>query len=305
MYLGVSKRLIHNILKIRKDGKTPAVERQNLYAEVNNALRELGLPSEMKRGLRSVQQAKYKASEWKNVVVVAFPVLLKILIRHKLRAEAKVWIKYVYFVRALLLCDIDYHALQEDFDLDGLRANLYKDYQRTYSIGHCVSNVHQMFAHMKEQRDRLPISYMSTEDFETFYALVRKGFTPGTPQVTKQIMRNIYLYYQSLGTNHACTNRFNVKPKGRGRQDDSYLWTTTGFVRVVRVHGHRELLVRRIETCEFVVDLEPELDFTLIFVRKMVRMIPQPEVLDKADILEKAITVGDVIMSVPRTALHC
>ncbi len=305
MYLGVSKRLIHNILKIRKDGKTPAADRQNLYAEVNNALRELGLPSEMKRGLRSVQQAKYKASEWKNVVVVAFPVLLNILIRHRLRAEAKVWIKYVYFVRALLLCDDDYYALQEELDLDGLRVQLYRDYQRTYSIGHCVSNVHQMFAHMKQQRDRLPVSYMSTEDFETFYGLVRKGFTPGTPQVTKQIMRNIYLHYQSLGTTHACTNRFNVRPKGRGRQDDSYLLTKLGFVRVVHVHGMRELLVRRIETCEFEVDLEPELDFTLILVRKIVRVNEEEEAIVKADITEKAIAVGDLIMTVPRAALHC
>ena len=96
-----------------------------------------------------------------------------------------------------------------------------------------------------------------------------------------------------------------MKPKGRGRQDDSYLFTSIGFVRVVKVQGNQHLLVRRIITRAFEVDLVPHLDFSHLAVRTIVTIEPQVTVLHKGHISEKAITVDNIIMTVPLPALHC
>ncbi len=306
VYLGVTKRLLHLILKIRKDGKTPAAERQNLYKDVNSALQELSLPSEMKRGLRSVQQAKYKASEWKNVALVAFPVVVRVLVNYGHRAEAKLWLKYIFYIRVLLMGTGDYDAIRQGMDFDELRVDLYKSYERIYGIGNCTSNVHQLFAHMHQQRDKMTISQMSTEDFETFYSLVRKGFKPGTPHVTKQIMSNIYMYYETQKDYHACEDRFNVKPKGRGRQDDSYLYTEHGFLHVMSTdNDNNTLVVRRVMTSPYKPDLVPGLDFSYVNVG-VVEGEPEDEYIISIDVIfDKAIVVEGLIMAVPRTALFC
>ena len=306
VYQGVTKRLLHLILKIRKDGKTPAAERQNLYNDINSALRELGLPSEMKRGLRSVQQAKYKASEWKNVAVVAFPVVLRILVNYGHRAEAKLWLKYIFYIRTLLLDDADYHGVKQHVNFGELRLDLYKSFQRTYSIGHCTSTVHQLFAHMEEQRDRMTISQMSTETFETFYSLVRKGFKPGTPHVTKQILRNIYMYYETQKDTHTCVDKYNIKPKGRGRQDDSYIYTNVGFVRVLRTNNiTNRLLAQRINVAPYKPNLVPGLDFSHVNVGVIKGESDRQVVLTTDDIYEKAVVVEGHIMTVPTASLFC
>ena len=81
-------------------------------------------------------------------------------------------------------------------------ANLHKLFYQMYCQGFCSDerglyptiNAHTFF-HLFEIRRRLgqPLHHFSTEDYESIYAVLRRCYRAGTPNVPKQIMENFYL----------------------------------------------------------------------------------------------------------------
>ncbi len=108
---------------------------------------------------------------------------------------------YTFLVR---LYNYDDERLQEVEEMlanmDMSLENLHHDFYRYFEAGFCAKvkqkvsiNVHT-FLHLLESRKRSgPLWKTSAEDFESLYAILRRGYWAGTRNTPKQILENYYL----------------------------------------------------------------------------------------------------------------
>ena len=136
------------------------------------------------RRTRPLDQANWKAAEWRNLFLIYFPIVLETLLPRSLERSACLQLSLV--LRLLLLP-------QEEFDYAGYdlaeeASIFYVRYESAFGIQQCASVVHALGAHAEEFRRYGPASNTSTFIFEDLYGKITKWWQPGTMSGGKQIL---------------------------------------------------------------------------------------------------------------------
>ncbi len=300
-FLGVSKKIICEILGISSVYRRQRANRQVLdYINEHYPLVEV--PSEVQRRPRKIDISTFKASEWKMISIIGFPLVITGCIRFGLRDEARALALYAFLMRAMLLPDDELADLRERVDLEQVMRRFYTAYQTAFGNSACVPNIH-LFSHLLEQRSRDALSATSTELFESYYSIIRKSYAKGTPSIGKQIIYNIISHYRAQPT-HNCRKKYRYRPKQNDSHDDSYLLTTEGYARITYINCHGTMYAQRLNVNRYVADVVRNLPFEDVGIVKWGNLEPHSEQLDPRDILAKVVRVRDFLVTLPFDCLY-
>ncbi len=300
VYLGMVKKLWKEIWQMSATGRIPS-HLEQAKIEFDSQYRTIEVPFEMQRRPREVDLASFKCSEWKSLALFGFPILVPILDRYGLRCEAKVLIQFVYLVRALLSSNEVFQTVEVAVDLDDLMAKFYRNYEHTFGVRACIPSVH-LFYHLLEQRRRDSITTTSTELFETFYGVIRSAYHPGTVSMGKQMTENVIIHYEAKS--HNCYRTFRVRPKEKDIHNDSLLWTTKGFVRVVKNLTEGRYSCRVFQYSRYTTEIVKKLCFASFGVVKIRRETSETVEIAKSQILAKCVQAANVLVAIPFETLY-
>ncbi len=300
-YLGLSKKIVMELFGISSVFR-PRPENRLVRQNVDQRYPTVRVPSEVQRRPRKVDESSFKASEWKMLTLVAFPILSTALVAVGLRAEARALILYVFLMRSMMQHNDQYAIIKQRVNLHEVMSRFVRAYTHAFGRGACVPSIH-LFSHLIEQRDRDYLSHTSSEIFESYYGLVKKAYVKGTPSITKQIIENVLGHY--LGEkDHNCKKSFRYRPQGEDVKDDSLIWTNHGYLRITRRMDDGRLMCQRLETRRYIPDVVRNLPFDLVGIERLMRATPERIRISAEEILAKAVQVENYIVTLPFDSLY-
>ncbi len=305
LYLGMTKRVVKNLLGIRKTTQSVAMRKvkETIDARLCN-LDEVMYPSEFLRRPRPINLPKYKSAEWRHLASAAFPIISDTLWESNMPSLNKLWAHFVFLLKAVQLHDVGFEELCKQCPIDKIMENFYKLYVAAFKERECAPNVH-MFYHVVNARKKMNLRLMSTEPFESFYAILKKSYHPGTKSIGKQILVQVYSAYQTREGDHKCQPSLRVRPTTKARTNDSLILSTDGyFYKVTKKLGTGNYLCRRIFTKVYRHPSAPELPFKLVFVRKFDGTSMLQKQVKYEEIAGKAVLCRSVISLVPEACLY-
>ncbi len=300
-FLGLAKKIINEILGVSNIYRARRENRQ-VRQTINARYPSVRVPSEVQRPPRKIDDKSYKASEWKILAMVGFPIVINALNTEGLRPEARAFTLFVFMLRAMYLSDEEYTTLKANVDLKATMRRFYRSYVEAFGPGACTPTVH-LFSHLLEQRDRDYLSATSTESFESFYAILKNTYRKGTPSIGKQMISNVLLHYFGV-TNHNCRKSFRYRPEGRDMKNDSYVRSVDGFLQVQENLPDRMIRCRKILTDRYTPDVVRNLPFDLIGVAKWRQLGAQEVIISADEISAKAVRVENVLVTLPFDCLY-
>jgi hypothetical protein len=194
--LGVVKQLYD---KSTQGGKTfnPGMMRR-IREQIAKEIRDQKLPSSFSRRARS-DFPQYKASEWRNLGIVFFPLMQRALNHRSIAPRSHLWLLLGYILRAHLLDEDKFRALVErrrQLNMKPMR-ELCKLFATTaveaFSESFLTYNVHVFTEHLTMMREHRPLTEGSAFEFESSYSLLLRSFKVGTTSGSKQALQNILL----------------------------------------------------------------------------------------------------------------
>ena len=304
LYLGMCKRLTKQMLHVKK--AAPAAKMKPVKSQIDEELVStfrLRYPTEFLRRPRAINVPKYKSAEWRHLATAAFPIVSGALEDHKHGQYTKIWGTFVFLTRAMELPDDQFNELVQRFDIDKAMTDFYERYTRVFGLKNCAPNVH-MYYHILHARKKLSLNRMTTEPYESFYAILKKSYHPGTKSMGKQMLMQVYTSYLGRGRDHVCTPRVQIRPLGKSRCNDSIIVTHDGFYEIKDRSPNGHYLCKKYTTRIYKHPGVPHLPFHLV---KTFRSIGQKDELvevDAADIIGKAVKCMNILSYIPFDTLY-
>jgi hypothetical protein len=216
---------------------------------------------------------------------------------------------FCFIVRAYNLSDEELQAIEERLRQHNTSfERLHEKFYKAFEEGFCelarqnpTINVH-VFSHLYDIRKKTgPLYQYSAEPFESLYAVMRRSYCPGTRNVPKQAMENVYLRIMYTAF-HGKPLSWKMKPYSHPntRTDDSLALLQDGRLAcVTEIEGKvmRGSYLRVASTHLGLRDLV--LPWELVGCWKFERVLNTSITFTKKDIKAKAMRVGDFIISWP------
>ncbi len=301
VYLGLTRKVMKEILGTSSVYLTRRAHR--LVRENINARWPLvNVPSEVQRRPRKIDEASFKASEWKTLSFIGFPIVISALLGVGMRVEARAMTYFVFLCRSMVVRQADHDRVTAEVDLPETMKKFVKVYIKAFGRGACIPSLH-LFTHLLEQRDRQPLSLTSTESFESFYGLIKKQFNTRTQSLGKQVMENLYGHYNGKLA-HNCRKSYRYRPVESDVKHDCWILANEGYLKIVERMDDGRLRCRKVETCRYTPDVVRTLPFHLVGVAKFKRVTQQEVTIAPGDIIEKVVKVEKVMVSMPFDVLY-
>lgn len=219
---------------------------QHVGDRICGLLSRHSVPREFSRRTTKLEAAVLKASQWLNVAVHLFPLILEELefVRNAGRAR-DVWALLSFLLRAYLLNDEEYGRVRAKYDLEELHEILEEAYIETFSDWNMTYNMHSI-GHSPMSRKEHPFTLVSAFKFESSYGELIRKWCPGTQSIGKQGMDGAMLR-KSQG--HVCEKTVTFSHKRTAAANDTIVFDRSWKVyKVLSVEGnlkHAVLNVRR------------------------------------------------------------
>ena len=224
--LGVVKRQTQLTFKVGEP--RPRVTKRKLSdpALFNEQIRNISLPGECSRRCRNLDFSVLKASEFRNLILFFFPIVVQI-IGSEHSVEQNIWLDLAFLVRACVLPDAEFNLIDKQL-LNRICANYYKNYEKMYGHQNCTYSTHIVGSHLMQIRGPSPLNSRSAFKYESFYSEMKDLFCPGTPSPTKQILKNCYMKRQL--ENHRCQRKITYKspPSKKTMENNSSIYVLAG-----------------------------------------------------------------------------
>ncbi len=300
-FLGLSKKIVMEVLGVSPIYR-PRPEHRLVRENVDRRYPMVRVPSEVQRRPRKIDEHSFKASEWKMLTLVGFPILCTSLVAVGLRAEARALVLYVFLMRAMLQSNDQYLIVKQRVNLSEVMVRFVRCYVHAFGRGASVPTLH-LFTHLLQQRDRDHLSNTSSEVFETYYGILKRSYAKGTPSIAKQMIVNVIAHYMGEKQHH-CRKSFRYRPLGTDIKDDSLIWTTHGFLRIIRRMDDGRLVSQKLITQPYRPDVVRNLPFDLVGVAKLSLAGPEVIHVRPDEILSKAVQVENYIVTLPFDCLY-
>ena len=181
------------------------------------------VPSDFKRMPRELDVPNWKASEWRNLAIYYFPVVLADLMDQERPELHDIFALIAYIVRYYMLDsqNLPRRPLTPIMELQYL---FQKRYELVFGPHNCTYNLHA-FYHLREVRDLGPIQESSAFGMEDFYGMLKdlvKGKTM-TSSIGKQAMEAALL---RISVGHVCEKSLlPIKTYITPKTDDTLVYT--------------------------------------------------------------------------------
>ena len=275
----------------------------------NNIIRLVQLPNELSRRIRNLDFAVMKATEFRNLLIFFFPVVLK-CIETKFVKERKLWLQLAFVIRACVISNEEFHVISQA-TIAGLALDFYKHYEKIYGPSNCTYSIHIVCSHILQIRGNEPLTARSAFIFENFYAEMKNLFCPGTLSPLKQILRNCIMKRQ-LQT-HCCSNpiKYSEMPplnkRNIGKENNHSIYVLNDgkhcLYSITKINNDNTFTCVKQGKYEAKFDELKKVNWSLVGVYKLGPTCDQPVVINKKDIAGKCIIVNDFIITCPKNVL--
>ncbi len=282
--LGVVRRMMTATFKVGKRQLLPY--EPAAIAPLNDALREYKALYSFSRRPRDFDPAVYKSEEYRNIILVFWPVLLTTAPR----ATLKVWLLTVYVVRAFCLPDDLYNRL----DTGALETNVlrkwYVWFEKTFSAEQCTYSAH-VFSHLNKVRKHGVLSKTSALRYEDKYAIIKQNYRSGTTSVGSQAL--LTSLFANL-TGHHCKPTRRLSLASTSRVEERFVFLRNEKIYMLTHLDERNVLGRRVPH-QRVCGLLDGLDFSDVGVYRvdLARTSDREEAIKANDVVGKVVIVGE------------
>jgi hypothetical protein len=303
--IGVVEKLVRLTFQLGEKPKTHRDYQRTSAERLNGLLPTVRLPTDLSRRSREVDVAKYKAEEYRNLILLMFPLVLECL---EARTEhARIWALLAFVLRSNCIPDREY-AFVSKRDLEILTKRLLTNWQSSFGTPTMVYNVHQI-CHLDVIRSQGNLPDNSAFPYERMFSVLRRDLVASTPNPGKQCIQRMYETYEASHTN--CRKQLRVRFHTTSKADDTlfYLFdNTTGrytFMKAKRylTDDGETLLASKILTAPTSVGIAT-LKWETVGVFTKVSEVEYTVAVRTCDIAGKAVECRGNIISLPRNVIE-
>ena len=231
--LGVVKRFVELTFNVGQTRVRNTKRKLSDPKDFNRLIRNVQVPGELSRRCRNLDFAVLKASEFRNIILFFFPIVVKCIGNTHVK-ERRLWLQLAFVVRSCVISNEEFAKINKNI-ITGHSHSFYKNYEKIYGAHNCTYSTHTVLCHILQIRGDEPLTERSAFIYESFYAEMKNLFSPGTISPTKQILRNCFIKRQLQG--HQCTNtiKYSKMPSieniNIGKENNHSVY-------VITEHGH-------------------------------------------------------------------
>ena len=303
--LGVVKRLVELTFNVGESRSRNTKRKLSDVSDFNRLIALVQVPREVSRRLRNLDFGVYKAQEFRNVILMFFPIVLD-CIPNEFQQEKKIWIMLVFMLRSCTITNKEFDLIPNSV-IENYAKSFYKNYEVIYGKNNCTYSIHIIASHILKIRGNDPLTYKSAFLYESFYAELRNLFQPGTLSPSKQILENCYM--KRCLDYHSCEKSifFDVEKNGKENNSLIYYIDEKGeyrFFKIINKINDNKFICnpqgRYVYKCNIMKDMKWE----KIGVFKVGPFSSEEVVIERKDIEGKVIKVQNLFITCPNNILR-
>ena len=166
--LGVIKRMVEVNFKVGENRDRKTKRKLSSPQLFNDKIRSIQLTRECSRRCRNLDLSVMKASEYRNLLIFFFPIVLE-CIEDEFKNDKRVWLHLVYMIRGCIIPNDEYRKIDES-TIESASKKFYILYEKLYGQINCTYSVHIVSSHLLPIRGNQPLTYKSAFKFESFFS---------------------------------------------------------------------------------------------------------------------------------------
>ena len=306
--LGVVKRMLILNFKVGENRDRITKRKLSSPSLFNEKIKLIQLTREFSRRCRNMDLSVMKASEYRNILIFLFPIVLD-CIEDEFKDDKRVWLHLVYMIRACILPNNEFRKIDEN-NVRSACEKFYTLYEKLYGQHNCTYSVHVVGSHLLKFRGNRPLTYKSAFKFESFFAEMRNLFQPGTTSPLKQILQNGFM--KRMLEFHSCEKNIYYCPESQKTQtlkeNNSLIYTydeneTLTMFKIVDKIDDNLFRCHKQGKFKAKTPLTPEYDWSEVGVFKVGPVSDEGHVVHKDTISGKVIKVNEHLITCPNNVL--
>ena len=306
--LGVIKRMVEVNFKVGENRNCVTKRKLSSPQLFNEKIRSIQLTRECSRRCRNLDLGVMKASEYRNLLIIFFPVVLE-CIEDEFENDKRIWLHLVYMIRACIIPNEEFREIDKN-TIESACQKFYSLYEKLYGQHNCTYSVHVVTSHLMQIRGNMPLTYRSAFKFESFFSEMRNMFQPGTVSPLKQIVQNCYVK-RILESHHCektvyyCQEKVNQNHPSKENNSLIYVHAQNG----ITMYKIIDTIDKDSYTCVIQgkfkahFSITPEYDWSKVGVFKLGPLSDDKHVVNRSEISGKVIKVNNYLITCPTNVL--
>ena len=308
--IGVVKRLTELTYKVGENRERITKRKLSDPKVFNDMIRLIQVAREFSRRCRNLDFGVMKASEFRNLLLFFFPIVLE-GIEDTFEDEKRVWLHLVFMIRACVIPNNEFDNVNKEHVQSACQL-FYTLFEKCFGQLNCSYSIHVLPSHLLQIRGDMPLTYKSAFKFESFFSEMRHLFHPGTLSPLKQILQNCFM--KRLLENHHCEkNTYYCAEKQnsdsyRENNHTVYIYNpeenSTKIYSIIEIVSDNEFRCNIQGKFQFKTPLAPDYDWSTVGVFRMGPISEVIHVIKKSDICGKVLKVQGLLITCPLNVLH-
>ena len=308
--LGVVKRMVELNFKVGENRDRKTKRKLSSPEMYNEKIKLIQLVREFRRRCRNLDLSVMKASEFRNLILFLFPIVLD-CIEDEHKNDKRVWLHLVYIIRACVLPNEEFRKIDNDLIENGCK-KFYQLYEKLFGQINCTYSIHVVGSHLLQVKGNRPLTFKSAFKFESFYSEMRNSFHAGSVSPLKQILQNCIV--KRMLENHHCEKTLFFKPEKNvenanpGKENNSLVYTynedeTLTIYKIAEEINPNSFncIIQGKFPARF--NLTPEYDWSHVGVFKVGPVSEESYVVNRNSISGKVLKVNDYLITCPTNVL--
>ena len=300
--LGVTKKMTELTFNVGENRQRNTTRKLSSPETFNKLIACVLVPREYSRRVRSLAFHVMKGQEFRNLIIVFFPLVIKCI--EKEAKERRLWLLLAYMIRVCIITEPEY----EDIDPEVLNycgKQFYVLFEKLFNVRNCTYYVHIIACHLPEMRALGPLTESSAFGFESFYSEVRHSFVPGTNAPLKQVLQKC-LMRRAIGP-HCCETSIYLSPKETSHESNCYIYTYVNkqysFFKILSIDNDH-LTCYKVGKYVTSFPETPTLKWEKVGVFKAGGISDEVVTVHRADVAGKVIRVDNLFITCPNNVLR-
>ena len=300
--LGVVKRVVELTFSVGITRTRVTTRKLSPTSSFNDQIYKVKVPRELPRRVRSLDFSVWKAQEFRNVLVLFFPIVINCIEEDE--KERRLWLLLAYKVRACIVPSNEFQQVNLR-DIIYCSEQFYILYEQLFGMKNCSYNTHVVGSHILKMRFHGPLTLTSAFGFENFYGEVRNSFVPGTVSPLKQVMEKTLI--KRILSPHCCEPQILYTNHETSLECNNLIYTYVNnmyhFYKITDIEGPNAICVK-IETCEIHYPEVPNLNWDKIGHFNFISFTDEIVNIRLKSISGKVIKIENVLVTCPINLLH-
>lgn len=308
--IGLVRRRIELNFKVGENRERKTKRKLSPPSLCNEKIRSIQLPHECSRRCRNLDLGVMKASEFRNLILFFFPIILD-CIEDEFRDDKKIWFHLVYMIRACIIPNNEFRKIKNE-TIEYACKKFYHLFEKLYGKQNCAYSVHVVISHLLLIRGNRPLTYKSAFKFESFYSELRNLFHAGSMSPLKSILQNCFVKRQL--EYHTCEKKIHYSAEKSSKKihpgkESNHLIYTYNEDDKLTIYSIQEVLDDNTFNCHIQgkfkakMPLAHEYDWSEVGVFKVGPRSEECYVVERNEISGKVLKVNDFLITCPTDVL--